>query len=155
MPDAATAEIAGRPIAEGLFTWPDDPRLIASSCERCGTTTFPAQGSCPRCTATDMREVKLARRGKLWTWTIQGFQPKSPYLAEDGEFQPYGVGYIELAAEAEGASPVLVEARLSVADAELLRIGDEMELSIVPFRQAEDGTPLLTFEFHPVTTPAD
>ncbi len=154
MPEAATAELAGRPIAEGLFTWPDDPHLIASSCERCGTSTFPSQGSCPRCTATDMREVNLAQRGKLWTWTIQGFQPKRPYAAE-GEFQPYGVGYIELAADAEGASPVLVESRLSVADAELLHIGDEMELSIVPFRHDEDGTLLLTFEFHPATTPAD
>ena len=30
----------------------------------------------------------------LWTWTTQGFEPKPPYVA-DGEFEPYGVGYVE------------------------------------------------------------
>ncbi len=154
MADASIIEHAGRPIAEGLFTWPEDPRLLGSSCQGCGTTTFPSQQSCPRCTGGDMREVSLARRGKLWTWTIQGFEPKHPYAGE-GEFRPYGVGYIELAAEDEGAQPVLVESRLSESDPGSLRIGDEMELAIVPFRHAEDGTPLLTFEFHPVTPSAD
>src|SRR5215217_4680417 len=90
------------PIAEGLFTWPaDEPRLIGSRCANCGTTTFPAQSSCPRCTSTDVSEHLLARRGTLWTWTVQGFRPKSPPYEGNDDFVPYSVGYVELPGEAE------------------------------------------------------
>jgi uncharacterized OB-fold protein len=139
-----------RPIAEGLFSWPDSPRLIGGSCAECGTTTFPRQAGCPRCTGSDIRDVPLATRGRLWTWTIQGFEPKTPYAGE-GTFEPYGVGYIELAAEAEGASPVLVESRLTENTADVLRIGDEMDLCIVPFRHDAEGHQLLTFAFRPAS----
>ena len=137
-----------RPVAEGLFTWPDTPRLIATSCVACATTTFPKQASCPRCTGTDMREVTLATRGRLWTWTIQGFEPKPPY-AGPTPFEPYGVGYVELAADAPGASSVLVESRLSESSPDRLSIGAEMDLQIVPFRRDADGTEVVTFSFRP------
>ncbi len=80
----ATAESV--PVAEGLFSWPDQPRLIGSMCEACGTTTFPSQQSCPRCTGTELRQAPLATTGRLWTWTIQAFEPKPPYSA-DGPFE--------------------------------------------------------------------
>ncbi len=153
MPDVTAAfssvEEGARPVADGLFTWPDHPRLVAASCRDCGTTTFPRQATCPRCTGDAMREVTLATRGRLWTWTIQGFEPKPPYMGQ-GEFRPYGVGYVELDAEAEGALPVLVESRLSEADAGRLRIGTAMDLEIVPFRHDPDGTTVVTFSFRPV-----
>lgn len=141
-----------RPIAPDLFTWPHQPRLLAGSCIDCGTTTFPAQPSCPRCTGSGMRQVRLATRGRLWTWTIQGFEPQHPYAGEQ-PFEPYGVGYIELEAEAQGALPVLVEARLSEHEADRLRIGQEMELEIVPFGHDDDGQQLLTFCFKPADAP--
>lgn len=156
MPGASVIDPAvdpkARPIAEGLFTWPDAPRLLGGSCSECGTTTFPQQASCPRCTATEMREVPLATRGRLWTWTVQGFEPKSPYAGE-GTFEPYGVGYVELAAEAEGASAVLVETRLTEHGDDRLQIGDEMDLLFVPFRHDQDGQQLVTFAFRPASGP--
>lgn len=136
------------PIATGLFSWPERPHLIASSCAACGTTTFPSQSSCPRCTGSDMRQVALATRGRLWSWTIQGFEPKTPYAGE-GPFEPYGVGYVELAAETQGASEVLVESRLGENHPDRLHIGDEMELCIVPFRHDAEGHQLVTFSFRP------
>ncbi len=76
-----------------LFTWPsDDPRLIGSRCTICEVITFPTQSSCPHCTSTDVTEVELDRQGTLWTWTIQGFRPKSPpYAGDDAPetFEPY------------------------------------------------------------------
>ena len=141
------------PIAEGLFTWPEAPRLRGGSCPDCGTTTFPRQPTCPRCTRAGMREVALATRGTLWSWTIQGFEPKPPYAGE-GSFAPYGVGYVELAAQADGAAAVLVESRLTVADPEQLHIGDELELVIVPFRRDAEGNELVTFAFRPASRTA-
>ena len=145
---------AAVPVAEGLFTWPDHPRLVGSSCAACATTTFPAQQSCPRCTGTDLRPVLLATTGRLWTWTVQAFEPKPPYAA-DGPFRPYGVGYVELAIEDGGGTAVLVESRLTEADPGRLEIGAEMELAIVPFRRDAHGTQVVTFAFRPVPGPAE
>lgn len=132
------------PIDAGLFSWPDQPRLLGSSCPHCSTTTFPAQKSCPRCTRTDMAQVPLAPTGKLWSFTVQGFEPKPPYAGER-PFRPYGVGYVELAAEQGDA--VLVEGRLTSSDPEELCIGDEMEVCFVPLRIDESGRDIITFAF--------
>ena len=133
------------PIANGIFTWPgDEPRLIGSRCGACGIVTFPAQGSCPRCAATDMAEPLLARRGRLWAWTTQEFPPPTPpYAGPTGAaFVPYGVGYVDLGGE------VKVETRLTKTDG--LEIGMDMELVLVPFRTDDDGNEVMTFAFRPV-----
>lgn len=152
MTDAAAAGL--RPITEGLFTWPSDsPQLIGSRCHACGTASFPAQASCPRCTGTDVGEWLLAREGTLWTWTVQGFRPKSPPYAGPVEFEPYPVGYVELPGE------VKVETRLVDVRPEELVIGMPMEMAIVPFTPAT-GDAVLTFAFRPrrptgATTPEE
>jgi uncharacterized OB-fold protein len=141
----ATDGSAARPVAEGLFTWPDDePRLIGSRCEACGVVTFPEQDSCPACTSTDVERYLLSRTGTLWTWTVQGFRPKSPPYEGPLEFEPYPVGYVELPGE------VKVETLLVDAPPEQLRIGMEMELTIVPFASSESDEPMVTYAFRPV-----
>lgn len=132
-------------IAEGLFTWPaDDPQLIGSRCTRCGATTFPSQHSCPRCTSTDVHEHLLSRGGTLWTWTVQGFRPKSPPYEGSAEFVPYPVGYVELPGE------VKVESLLVDVEISDLAIGMEMELAVIPFHSAVTDTQFATFAFRPV-----
>ena len=134
------------PVAEGIFTWPsDDPQLIGSKCGACGIVTFPVQDSCPRCASTDMAEHLLARRGRLWAWTTQGFPPPAPpYLGPAGrDFVPFGVGYVEL-------GDVKVEARLTESDPMALQHGMTMELVLVPFRTDDDGNDVVTFAFRPV-----
>ena len=121
--------------AELVAGTPSEPVLLGSQCRRCGTVSFPRQGTCPRCTSTDVEERRLARRGTLWSWTVQRFRPKSPPYTGPEEFEPYGVGYIELPGE------VRVEARLTEADPDRLHIGMEMELTLI-----EDAA----FAFRPV-----
>ena len=134
------------PIAAGLFTVADGPaRLIGTQCARCGTIAFPSQPSCPKCTSVDVTQRLLARHGTLWSWTIQCFPPKSPPYAVDdpGAFEPYGLGYIELPGE------VRVEARLTEADPDRLRIGMPMELTLVPAPGGETQG-VVTYAFRPV-----
>ena len=120
----------------------DAPELVGSRCRRCGVIAFPPQASCAACTSSDVEERRLARRGTLWTWTIQCFAPKSPpYVGSAENFAPYGVGYVELPGE------VRVEARLTEADAQRLRIGMPMELVVVP-APGPDGA--MTYAFRPV-----
>jgi uncharacterized OB-fold protein len=120
-----------------------EPRLIGSECTQCGVVTFPRQASCPRCASVAVRERLLAREGTLWSWTIQCFPPKSPpYAVDDPDgFEPYGVGYVELPGE------VRVEARLTVADPETLRIGMPMELTLIAAPGHDEG--VVTFAFAP------
>ena len=135
------------PVAEGIFTFPSDaPQLIGSRCRACAIVTFPAQDSCPRCASTEMEAHKLARRGRLWAWTTQAFPPPSPpYSGPAGSaFVPFGVGYVELPGE------VRVETRLTESDPDVLEIGMEMELTLVPFRTDDDGNEVVTFAFRPV-----
>lgn len=135
------------PIQEGLFTWPaEHPRLIGSECQNCGAVLFPVQRGCPRCTSDDTRPKELGTRGTLWTWTVQGFPPKAPpYAGDVANFEPYGVGYVELPGE------VKVESRLTLAKPEELQIGMEMELVFVPLYTDEDGNEVITFAFAPAT----
>jgi uncharacterized OB-fold protein len=75
-----------------------------------------------------VERVSLPRRGTLWTWTTQGFEPPSPpYRPESdgGEFEPYAVGYVEL------PGFLRVEGRLTESRPERLRIGMPMEVVAV------------------------
>ena len=136
------------PVSEGVFTWPsDEPHLIGSRCVQCGNHMFPVQSGCPKCTGIQTETVELARRGTLWTWTVQGFPPKAPpYLGDvdPKNFQAFGVGYVELPGE------IKVEARLTEADPANLRIGMEMEMVIIPLTTDADGNEVVTFAFRPV-----
>ena len=112
------------PIVPGLWTDEAEPRLIGGR-RPDGEVVFPL----PSGDAADALEtVALSRRGTLWSWTRQDFEPKPPY---DGPrpFAPFLVGYVELA-------EVIVETRIVGAELGDLRLGLPMVLTIVPF----DGT---------------
>ena len=120
----------------------DAPELVGSRCRECGVVAFPPQASCAACTSGDVDALRLARRGTLWPWTIQCFAPKSPpYAGSADDFEPYGVGYIELPGE------LRVEARLTESDPERLHIGMPMELVLIP-APGVDGS--ATYAFRPI-----
>lgn len=136
-----------QPLHEGLFTWPSDrPELLGSRCDSCGEHAFPAQSSCRNCTSAQTTLVSMGREGTLWTWTIQSFMPKDPYLTDETPetFIPYGVGYVEL------ANGLRVESRLRENTPDVLAIGMPMELEIIPVRKDTHGIELVTFQFKAV-----
>lgn len=130
-------------VAYDLRDTEDGPRLVGGRCSDCGTVAFPRPASCARCTGTAINEHLLASEGRLWTFTVQVFRPKAPYDGPE-DFEPYGLGYVDLAGE------VLVEARLTEADAQRLSIGDRLRLVRLTYAQDPDGRALHTFAFEPV-----
>jgi uncharacterized OB-fold protein len=128
------------PVAEGLFTWPsDEPALIASQTD--GKLEFPSRPG--------GAEYLLKRSGRLWAFTTQSFRPPSPpYDGNDdaSTFVPYVLGYVELDGE------LLVEARLVDCEVTSLKIGDPMQLRIVPYTTRPDGVEVLTFAFAPTSS---
>ena len=133
-----------RPLADGLFTWPaDEPRLLGSRCDECGTMTFPTHYGCPRCSSDAMATVELGTRGTVWTWTTQEFRPPPPFTGPD-PFEPYPVGYVELPGE------LIVETRFTGYDDRHPAIGDEVELVVIPFTRDDEGNDVVTYAFRPV-----
>ncbi len=112
-----------------------EARLVAGRCLSCSRLSFPLRDHCPSCNGALDREL-LPGEGTLWTWTTQGFEPKPPYVP-DGEFEPYGVGYVEF------PGSLRVEGRLTEAAPERLRI--DMRMRVVPVERAGR----LTYAFAP------
>ncbi len=123
------------PIDPGLWTEGPSPQLIGGRQKATGRIVFPMPSGEE---GQAFEPVPLSRTGTLWSWTVQGFEPKSPY---DGPqpFVPFGVGYVELPGE------VIVETRLTRTTD--LRIGMAMELVIEDFGKGRS-----TFAFAPRET---
>ena len=125
------------PVAPGLWTDGAEPRLIGAR-RADGEIIFPV----PAGDAGALVEpVPLSRRGTLWSWTTQGFEPKEPYSGPQ-PFQPFLVGYVELPGE------VIVETRIVDASPADLIIGMPMEFAVVPFDDARS-----TYAFRPERQP--
>jgi uncharacterized OB-fold protein len=141
-----TTQIA---VADDLFTWPaEEPALIAGRASD-GTLVFPYRKQ--RLSGTrreELERIELPRRGTLWTFTSQRFRPPAPPYAGDDTsetFEPFSVGYVELAEVG-----LRIEARLTEPDPERLRIGQTMELTVVPLGRDAEGNQTMIYAFTPV-----
>ena len=131
-----------RLIAEGLLTDEDAPRLIGGKDRETGRIVFPMpEGS----EAERFDPVPLKREGTIWSWTVQRFAPKSPPYIGTLPFEPFALGYVELADE------VIVESRLTGFEFDKLECGLPVRLTTIPFATAPDGVTLTTFAFEPVS----
>ena len=111
-------------VDPGLLMSDDPVRLAGSRCDECGTTVFPAQDGCPRCSHRPMRTVALAGTGTVWSWTVQQFQPKPPYRPSGEGWSPMALGYVDL-------GDVIVEGWLLPAD-RAWSIGDVVRVGLAP-----------------------
>ncbi len=136
------------PCLEGLFTMPpEEPRLIGNRCKSCDSIFFPKVESCrnPYCKKTEpLEEVAFGSKGKLFTFTVNYFQPPAPYHAPD-PFVPYANGWIEL--------PEGVRVHTMIApgyDEKSLKIGMEMELIIDKLYEDAEGNEVMSWKYKPV-----
>ena len=133
--------MATRPVAEDLYEAGAVPRLVGGRHRTSGRHVFPFPAGQE---GADYDRVLLEPAGKLWSWTIQRFRPKSPPYTGPEAFEPYAVGYVELPGQ------VIVEGRLVNVAFDALSIGAPFRTTIVPFAEDADGTPVLTYSFEPV-----
>lgn len=130
-------------VAEGLFVETDDgPRLIAGRRKSDGEMKFPM----PRgVDAALFDPVELAGEGRLWSYTVQRFRPKTPpYIGadDDSTFTPFALGYVEFPGQ------VIVEGRIVGADAATLKIGQLMKVARESFPTSTRGE-VTTYAFRP------
>lgn len=118
------------PAVGGWFIAGDEPSLIGTLCTACGTYTFPPETSfCrnPRCDSTELDQVPLSRRGRIWSYAVNHYAAPPPALSPE-PFEPYAVAAVELDLE---RMVVLGQVAMGT-DLALLRVGRPMELVVEP-----------------------
>ena len=130
-------------VAEGVFVErPDGVRLVAGRAKADGEMRFPM----PRGADAALYDaVELAPVGKLWSYTVQRFRPKTPpYIGADDDksFKPFALGYVEFPGQ------VIAEGRILVDDPSTLKIGLPMKVAIETFPTSTRGE-VATYAFRP------
>jgi uncharacterized OB-fold protein len=106
-------------------------KFVTSKCKKCGTTTFPPQGDCPKCMSSEMEWADLGRDAVLATFTYVQITPASfiendPYIIAIGELS----GGLKVLAWLEGVKP------------EEAKVG--MKMRVEP-RVSKEGNPYYVF----------
>lgn len=130
-------------VAENVFVErADGTRLIAGRRKADGEMRFPL----PRGADAALYDaVELAPVGKLWSYTVQRFRPKTPpYIGADDEksFVPFALGYVEFPGQ------VIAEGRILVDDPATLSIGLPMKVVTEAFATSTRGE-VATYAFQP------
>jgi uncharacterized OB-fold protein len=81
---------------------PQRYRLEGAECKGCGRRYFPARRVCPACKSKELQAVRLAREGRILTYTILHVAPRAFALQT-----PYAVGIIELDDGARMTAPIV------------------------------------------------
>ena len=124
-------------IREGAFIEsPEGGILLANKCKSCGQIFFPKAVVCLSCLNENMEELRLSRRGKLYSYTI-GRMPSMHFEP------PYAIGYVDMP---EG---VRIFTPLKMMEDKPFSIGMDMEVVIEKLWQ-EDDNEVIGYKFKPV-----
>jgi uncharacterized OB-fold protein len=135
------------PAVDGWFTMGDEPALLASRGAETGSYFFPknlAFSRNPAAPTEELTEVELSRRGRVWSWTTNHYQPPEPYVAPD-PFVPYTVLAVELLDE----QMIVLGPLVPDADPGDLHAGAEVELVLGPL-YADDEHEYMVWQWKPV-----
>ena len=137
------------PAVDGWFTLGDSPALLASRGVETGSYFFPknlAFSRNPAAPAEELTEVELSRRGRVWSWTTNYYQPPAPYVAAD-PFVPYTVVAVELIDE----QMVVLGPLAPECDPETLAVGTDVELTLGTLYE-DDEHEYVVWHWKPVTS---
>ncbi len=116
------------PAVAGWFTLDAArPALLGTRCTACGTVFFPREETfcrSPLCQGTEFEEVELSRRGRLWSYTSNSYQPPAPFVPPTEPYQPFAIAAVEL----ERERMVVLGQVVAGVGVDGLEVGMEMEL---------------------------
>ena len=129
------------PAVDGWFTTDDEPVLLASRGTETGSVFFPrslAFSRNPAAPAEELEETTLGRRGRVWSWTTNHYQPPAPYVPPD-PFVPYTV----VAAELPDEQMVVLGQLAAGDDPADLAVGAEVELVLGTLYEDDEAEHLM------------
>ncbi len=124
------------PAVDGWFTMGDEPALLGSRGAETGSYFFPknlAFSRNPVAPTEELTEVELSRRGKVWSWATNHYEPPAPYMSPD-PFVPYTVVAVELVEE----QMVVLGPLAPDADPSTLSVGTEVEVTLGTLYEDDD-----------------
>ena len=124
------------PAVDGWFALGEEPALLGSRGAETGSYFFPknlAFSRNPIAPTEDLTEVELSRRGKVWSWATNHYQPPAPYMSPD-PFVPYTVVAVELIEE----QMVVLGPLAPDADPSTLSVGTEVEVTLGTLYEDDD-----------------
>jgi uncharacterized OB-fold protein len=131
------------PLREGIFRLPDSPGgkpvLLGSRCPKCGAHYFPKRQICIACGQNGLGEADLSARGKVWTYTIAGQTPPGSLVEA-----PYALAVIEL------PEKVAIRSVLTDVDVNAVKVGMDVEITLVKMKEDDDGNDVVSYMFRPV-----
>ena len=130
------------PAVPGWFTIDAEPVLLGSRCRTCGVVAFPPRaGGCPnpQCRGTDVEEHRLARTGKVWSFTDARYQPPPPYVSPSDPYRPFVLAAVEL--DADGI--VVLGQMVDGCTADNVSVGQRVELVVEPLLETDDNIQLV------------
>jgi len=136
------------PVREGLWEEPastdEKPQLIGSRCLSCGELFFPKKDIqwCGYCQSSELEEVKLSRKGRVYSYTVVTQRPPVYYRGE----VPYALGFVQLP---EG---IRIETLFTGCDPDSLQVGEDVEMVIEKLHEDEDGNEVMAYKFRPATS---
>ena len=147
------------PAVEGWFTMSpsdDTPRpvgadpvaLIGTRCTESGTYFFPPErvmSRAPGFSGSELVEVELSTRGRLWSYTDAQYQPPEPFEAPTDPYEPFCLAAVELETE----QLVVLGQVVAGVGIEDLVVGMEMELVLGTLYEDED-TEYTMWKWRPV-----
>lgn len=136
---------------DGWFTLGNAPALLGSRGAETGSYFFPknlAFSRNPVAPTEELEEVELSRRGRVWSWTTNHYQPPPPYMAAD-PFVPYTVVAVELPTE----QMVVLGPLVPEADPADLTVGTEVELTLGTLYEDDEHT-YLVWQWKPIAPKA-
>ncbi len=135
------------PAIEGWFTMDDEPQLLGLRDPDSGSYFFPkdvAISRAPGFASAELEEAPLSRRGLLWSYTTNHYQPPPPYESPD-PFVPYTVVAVELQRE----RMVVLGQLAPGVDPASLELGREMEL-VLDTLSEDDENEYIVWKWKPV-----
>lgn len=137
------------PALEGWYTMDaEKPHLIGTKCIDCNTYYFPKQTQyCrnPLCDSERFEEVKLSRKGKVWSYTNASYAPPEPFVAQDPHV-PFAIAAVEL----EKEKMTVLGQVVSGVGVEELAVGTEVELVLETLHEDEETNKLI-WKWKPVS----
>ena len=147
MPSQQPAAKQRVPAIDGWFTTDErEPHLLGTRCSTCSTSFFPPETNfCrnPHCDGTALEEVRLSRRGRVWSSTVNHYPPPPPAVSPE-PFEPYGVAAVELSEER-----IVILGQVAGGGTEPLPVGAEVELVLEPLLEDDDHE-YLVWKWRPV-----
>jgi uncharacterized OB-fold protein len=125
------------PAVEGWFTMSptsgaapagaEPVALIGTRCNDSGTYFFPPErvmSRAPGFADSELVEVELSTRGRLWSYTDAQYQPPEPFVAPTEPYEPFCLAAVQLETE----QLVVLGQVVSGVGVDDLKVGMEMEL---------------------------